>query len=34
MNGFSALFTDSETCYNNMSCEVKLEYPDGTVVTN
>ena len=34
MNGFSELFTYSETCYNQMTCEVKLEYPDGTGVTN
>ncbi len=34
MNGFYYLFTNAETCYNEMTCEVKLEYPDGTVLTN
>ena len=34
MNGFSELFTTSGICYYEISCEVKLEYPDGTGVTN
>ena len=34
MNGFSYLFTNSYECYDEMSCEVKLENPDGSVVTN
>ncbi len=34
MNGFDDLFTNPQTCYNEMSCEVKLEYQNGTIVTN